>query len=225
MNKYSYDTDQYDFAKLIKEVLSYENLEKVHTITPEDVEYNEVFNIDNDNETWFHKKFYNKLNRGWPEFIGLYKKFIKEQIAKHFDTKLVYQARPTFRVHLPENVAVGANELKEDGFHKDSDEGYGHPRDEISVYLPLTDAYDTNTIWAESVEDKKDYSAMNAKYGEYYIWKGSCLSHGNKLNDTKKSRVSFDFRIIPKSQYRPEHYKSSRNQKKKFEVGDYYEEI
>ena len=225
MNKYSYDTGKYDFAKLVKEVLSHEVLENIHNVLPGHINYNEVFNIDNDNETWIHKQFYSKLNNGWPEFLELYRKFIKEQVSLHFDVSLVYQARPTFWVHLPDNVAVGAYKLKEDGFHKDSDDGYGHPRDEISIYLPLTDAYDTNTIWAESEEDKKDYSAMDAKYGEYYIWKGSCLSHGNKLNNTEQSRVSFDFRIIPKSQYRPESYKSSRNQKKKFQVGDYYEEI
>ena len=191
MNKYSYDTGKYDFAKLVKEVLSHEVLENIHNVLPGHINYNEVFNIDNDNETWIHKQFYSKLNNGWPEFLELYRKFIKEQVSLHFDVSLVYQARPTIRVHL----------------------------------LPLTDAYDTNTIWAESEEDKKDYSAMDAKYGEYYIWKGSCLSHGNKLNNTEQSRVSFDFRIIPKSQYRPESYKSSRNQKKKFQVGDYYEEI
>ena len=66
---------------------------------------------------------------------------------------------------------------------------------------------------------------MEAKFGEYYIWKGTELAHGNKINNTDKTRISFDFRIIPKSSYAPEKYKSSMNTKKRFVVGDYYDEI
>jgi hypothetical protein len=225
MKKYIYDTKKYDFANLVKEALKCKVLSEAHSSFPENVVYDKVFDIYNDNTTWYHKKVYDKFNSGWPEFMNIYRNFVKEEISKHFDSRLVYQAKPTFRVHLPENVAVGAYENNDDGFHRDSDPDYGHPKDEINVYLPLTDAYGTNTIWVETEHNKRYYSPMEAKYGEYYIWKGTELAHGNKLNDTNKTRISFDFRIIPKSSYNPDAYKSSMNTKKKFIIGDYYDEI
>ena len=46
--------------------------------------------------------------------------------------------------------------------------------------------------------------------------------HGNMDNDTGRTRVSFDFRVIPKSQYNKEFKKSSNDTKMKFTIGDYY---
>ena len=222
MEKLSYDIRKYDFCSLVKNVLNCHVLDEAHNLLPEDIKYDQVFDIDNDNKTWFHKQFYDKLNNGWPEFIDLYDSFIRDVITEHIGERLVYQAKPTFRIHLPENVAVGAYKDHKSGFHKDSSPGYDHPRDEISIFLPLTTACGTNTVWTESEEDKGDFSPMEADYGEYYIWKGSHLSHGNKINTTNKSRVSFDFRIIPINAYNPEKYKVSRDTKKRFIIGDYY---
>ena len=66
----------------------------------------------------------------------------------------------------------------------------------------MTQAKDTNTIWYESEEGKLDMSPMEAEYGDYYIWDGANLLHGNKLNDTNKTRISVDFRIMKASQYK-----------------------
>jgi hypothetical protein len=225
MEKFSYDVQKYDFCSLVKGALNCDVLDEAHNLLPENITYDEVFDIDSDNKTWFHKQFYKKLNKGWGEFMSLYDSFIKDVMSGHFNERLVYQAKPTFRIHLPENVAVGAYDNHKFGFHKDSSPGYDHPRDEINIFLPLTRAYGTNTIWVESEEDKGDFSPMEADYGDYYIWKGSHLSHGNKLNTTKKSRVSIDFRIMPISCYKPENYKSSRNTNKRFIIGDYYNEV
>ena len=105
---------------------------------------------------------------------------------------MVYQTKPTFRVQAPNNIAVAQ-------WHKDK--AYNHSCKEVNIFLPLTNAYDTNTIWAESEEDKGDYAPMEAKIGEYYIWNGANLLHGNKENITGVSRVSVDFRLIELSDF------------------------
>lgn len=118
----------------------------------------------------------------------MYRQFIQNIISPHFkDNNIIYQTKPTFRVQPPNNIAVAK-------WHKDK--AYNHSSNEINIFLPLTKAFDTNTIWAESEEDKGDYSPMNAEIGEYYIWNGANLFHGNKKNETGVSRVSVDFRII-----------------------------
>ena len=57
------------------------------------------------------------------------------------------------------------------------------------------------------------------------VFDGVNLAHGNKLNETGKTRVSFDFRVIARSQYRPRHDAQSVNTGARFEIGGYFEEL
>ena len=63
---------------------------------------------------------------------------------------------------------------------------------------------------------------MELKYGEFIIFNGNKCIHGNKLNDTGKTRVSLDFRIIPISNYDQYSSKISATSTRKFIVGEYY---
>jgi ectoine hydroxylase-related dioxygenase (phytanoyl-CoA dioxygenase family) len=92
---------------------------------------------------------------------------------------------------------------------------------EDNFFLPFTDAFDTNTIWVESEEDRGDFTPMNCNYGEIIQWDGSNLTHGNKINTTGKARVSIDFRVMKYSNYKPSEY-GSINTKTKFQIGGYY---
>ena len=67
------------------------------------------------------------------------------------------------------------------------------------MWVPITKSFNTNTIWIESEFDKNDYSPINADYGQFIMF--DRLKHGNKLNIEDKTRISFDFRIKPKSLY------------------------
>ena len=110
-------------------------------------------------------------------------------------------------------------------FHKDKhyrNVEWAEKVKETNYYLPLTKAYDTNTIWAETEEDKGDYKPFDSDYGECIEWAATNLKHGNKDNLTFNTRVSFDFRIIPKSRYiESEHL--TINTKIRFGIGGYYE--
>ena len=88
--------------------------------------------------------------------------------------------------------------------------------------MPLTSAYGTNTIWAETEEDKGDYQEIQANYGECVEWSATKLTHGNKQNKTLVTRVSFDFRVIPKSRYVDSNHLTI-NTKIPFGIGGYYE--
>ena len=114
------------------------------------------------------------------------------------------------------NLAVGA-------FHRDSD--YSHNSNEVNIFLPLTNAYGNNTIWVESEFGKEDFAPMNTNYGEIHIWDGANLKHGNKLNDTELTRVSFDFRVLKKSNYQIDNIKKSFTNETKMEIGGYWKEL
>ena len=119
---------------------------------------------------------------------------------------------PTFRVHQPGNLAVAA-------FHKDAD--YSHSEDEVNFYLPLTIAVGNGTIWAETSPNTKEFKPIEGDVGDMWEWNGANLLHGNKINDTGKSRVSIDFRVLPRSKYIDNDMISTSNRTKMI-IGDYW---
>lgn len=186
MEKFSYNIDQYQFSDIVADIFKTHDLSQIHNSV---VSSNEIpEDPSQDQKTSYHKVFYAAYEDPTNTFLDVYRNFVKYLRDKHYTGKsVIYQSRPTFRVHAPENIAVAK-------WHKDK--AYNHSANEINIFLPLTNAFDTNTIWAESEEDKGDYAPMNANYGEYYIWNGANLLHGNKKNETGVSRVSLDFRFI-----------------------------
>tara|TARA_R110000868_G_scaffold18531_8_gene81339 strand:+ start:2746 stop:3387 length:642 start_codon:yes stop_codon:yes gene_type:complete len=213
MIKCDYNINDFKFSEIVQDIFNVTNLSKIH----ESIEHDKKMPTDasKDQKSSFHKIFYKTYEDPSDKFLPTYKSFVKHLSAMHYpDKKIIFQRRPTFRVHAPNNLAVAA-------WHKDK--LYNHSPDEINVFLPMTDAFDTNTLWVESTEDKGDYSPMNAKYGEYVIWDGANLNHGNKKNETKVSRVSCDFRIIFVENFN--YIGTSATQKVKMELGHYWEAL
>ena len=214
-----YNKKDYPFRKVIasymKDIPSFidveTDLEKLH-LTGE--KYN-VLDVDSDQSTSFHKVFYNNANKEDSKFNSIYKKFIHNEVVKEMGEDIIYQRYPTFRAHLPDNLEVGA-------FHKDRD--YNHGVTEVNFWLPVTDAYDTNTVWCESKEGEEDFQPINVYHGQYLIFNGANLTHGNKINRTGATRVSFDFRVVKKSEFKASG-KKTVSQGKKFEIGDYFMEL
>ena len=210
-HKICYDVEQYPFHELVKKHFGWKrNLKHLHEWSDKETPLFKELKYDQSTE--FHKKFYQIYTES-TEFLDLYLSFLKDVVQPHYNESLVYQAKPSFRIHLPNNVAVGE-------WHKDSD--YSHQRSEINWWLPFTDAFSNNTIWCESEEDKGDFKSLEVKHGEVLIFGGAYLRHGNKANDTGVSRVSVDFRVIPYSKYQ-ELESTSSNMKLCFKVGSYYE--
>ena len=210
-----YDCKLYNFKSILSEMLEVheDKLEYIHDSI--DKQY-EKFNVQNDQSTIFHKKLYDKMNHH-PVFLSTYKEFILKVIRPSYKESILYQKTPTFRFSLPNNVAVGE-------FHKDSD--YSHSKLEVNYFIPVTDCFDTSTIWVETKIGSGKYRAINLKNGEYLKFDGANLMHGNKINKTGKTRVSFDFRILKKSDYdKKSDFKNSITQNKKMILGDYWELI
>lgn len=213
MRKYNYDTNEYNFVNIVSELFGVSDLSQIHTIL--DKQLDVPTDPSQDQQTVFHKKFYTLYDNNDSEFLKIYRRFIHHVAGTYFsDSNIIYQTKPTFRVQAPNNIAVAK-------WHKDK--AYNHSEKEINVFLPLTRAFDTNTIWAESEEDKGDYSPMNAEVGEFYIWNGANLNHGNKKNDTGVSRVSVDFRIILQENF--SYSGTSVTTKVPMELGHYWSKL
>ena len=207
--KQSYDVNKYSFRHEIEQMFGTSELEKIHKI--EECDFG-VLNMETDQTTKLHKNFYKKVRES--NFLEEYKKFLREVILPQFNEPLLYQKIPTFRVQVPNNLSVAE-------FH--NDKSYSHSPEEVNIFLPITDAKETYTIWAESEENLADYSPMNAEYGEYYIWDGANLKHGNKINQSDVSRFSVDFRVMPYSKYDDKNVKETVTTKTKLKLGSYFE--
>ena len=211
MKRIKYSTKEYAFREVICNWLETYDLAKLHYI-----EQYEHFERENDQSTMWHKKFYEMI-RSDISFDDVYVKFLTDVIKPRYGEEIVYQKIPTFRVHLPGNIAVG--EYHKDKYYRNVE--WAEKVKETNYYVPLTKAYGTNTIWAETEEDKGDYSPMNTDLGEFVKWDGANLRHGNKVNDTNKTRVSFDFRVMPLSKYK-DNERESVSVKTKMKIGEYF---
>lgn len=201
-----YDVSRYPFAEVVSAMFDGQSLDRLG----HDVHY-ELLTREKDQQTAFHDRFYGSVGT----FLPLYRRLITERVRPLFSEEIIYQRVPTFRVHLPVNVAVGT-------FHVDSD--FGHADGEINFWLPFTDAWGTNTIWIESAPGRDDYEPVSVRYGQILLFNGVRLRHGNQVNATAHTRVSVDFRVLRRSDYRPRDA-ATVNTGLKFTIGEYFAEL
>ena len=86
-------------------------------------------------------------------------------------------------------------------FHRDGD--YGLPADAWNIWVPMTRAFGTNSLWVGS-EHKygRDALPLDLEYGQLAMFRGSTRWHGVVWNTSAPTRVSFDLRVIPVGQTR-----------------------
>jgi hypothetical protein len=221
---YSYNIEEFPFAEIVKNLFEVSDLTKIHDTLEN--KKSELFTKNNDDTTELHSKFYQKLNSGWPEFEETYENMIRKISKEVFkQDSIIYQTKPTFRVQLPDNVAVGGEEgdaMEKYGWHRDTDKGYNHPPFENNFIIPLTDAKETASIYIETYPGSNEFKSADMKVGEFFKFMGGECIHGNKPNKTGRSRVSIDFRIVLKNDYDKSFIKSSMQTGKKFILGEYY---
>jgi hypothetical protein len=144
-----------------------------------------------------------------PAFMLAYLKFLERVVQPLFSERIVYQKLPSLRVHMPGNRAVGE-------WHSDSK--YNHLAEAVNFWVPATDASGTNALFVQTSQDEQPLS-RTVNYGQYLVFDGVNLLHGNELNDTDSTRVSFDFRVIPESKFRPDPSRASVNSGLVFDIG------
>ena len=211
-----YDTQKYCFGKLVKDLYQIDDLSKAHLLLREE---NKVGEVGHDTHTALHTQFYGKLNSGWNEMKDLYREFVREVVCEVFGSdQFIFQTFPSYRIQYPENKAVTT-------WHYDSDALHMHPEGEINFLFPLTSAFDTNTVWMESVPGLGDFNPVELSHGECLIFNGNKCRHGNKVNKTGVTRISLDFRILPLDRYDPNYSAVTATKKNRFVVGEYYSSL
>lgn len=215
MRKINYEINKYQFKEIISKLLECNNLSKIHQEKNFEEFIKESINDTHKfQQSEYHQKYYQNFSLIKPIYEDLLLNIIK---PLYNGEKIIYQSIPTFRLHFPNGLSVGM-------FHKDKDlrdYDWHESIKEDNYYLPFTKAYESNTIWYETEEDKGDYTPMNCEYGELVQWDGTNLKHGNKINTTDDTRISIDFRVTTET-YFHNNSKKSKNAKTVFTIGGYY---
>jgi len=209
-----YDISKYPFISLIQSLFDVDDLSSLHQSTNERYKYFDE--VGADSATIFHKMFYDKMRSGWNEFIDAYESLISNEISTQYHEEIIYQKWPTFRVHLPDNLAVAA-------WHTDSE--FNHPEGEINYIIAISPMFESNTVITESEPNKKDFKQICLSPGEIFSFNGNKCLHGNLPNMTGNTRVSLDFRIITRSDYEKANKLNSMTTNTKFVIGEYYKEL
>ena len=208
-----YDTEKFNFKELVQSVYGCD----LDALDSEDAKAN--LTLGSDTKTSLHKKFYEKVDAGWDEFKNTYVSFVRDFIHPMFeDDTLIYQTLPGIRFCRPGAKAVYK-------WHCDGDPEHKHPSGEVNVFLPMTDCFGTNTMWYESIPGMGDFKPLEMKYGEVFIGYLNKCRHGNLDNTTGKTRVSFDFRVVPGFAYDSECTLETCTTRQRFVVGGYYQQV
>ncbi len=218
----SYSTEEYPFQEVMKKVLGYDgDLTQAHTLIQDSAKWDQI-TFQNDTSTDFHKRYYKSPH--YSEMVALYHRFLQEWLLPQLEEEeYIVQKEPSFRIHIPNNTALGKRGDEADneqiGMHCDGD--YNHPAAEINYMITVTGQEDTNSCYTESEPGKGDFHSINIQYGEVFRFYGNKCRHYNKKNISQNTRISFDFRVIPASQYK-EDDAIAVHSGRKFVVGGYY---
>lgn len=215
-------------------------LENLHTILSDEMK---AYNF-NDGVNKISTYFYDTDT----EFQQVYHQFIKHIRTNFILEPFWFQATPTIRIHCPN----GLNNHHYPRFH--SDIVYGHPPEEINLWLPLTEFSTTHGFSIMSVNEStilldgfdfdyekfvdsaindKDFSNMcsaistpvSTPLGQCFAFDSRCLHTGEPL--TTHTRISMDIRILPLSEYAKMdvQYQGSGRRKILFAPGHCYHEL
>jgi hypothetical protein len=200
MRRIAYRLDCYPFAEWLCSLFQVRSLEELSSYRPDRVVTRETEHGD------VHRAFYKAIEDERSAFWNIYWSFVKRVIIHALPMNIQYyvQRVPNLRVQFPHNLAVGQ-------WHRDAD--YGHQAEEINFWVPLTPTVETNTIWI-------DRAPVLVQLGEVLQFDGATREHGNVINESERTRVSLDFRLLPVAWYRAGG--ETINGIMKFRVGEYW---
>jgi hypothetical protein len=196
-----------------------DNLENLHDlletnkITQQDKEYHtQIQTWETDRHSRFIKDFHEYVDTV-KSFESTYKQFINTYIRPLYpnEKKLIIQKTPNIRISFPNASALGKDPNDPEnmiGLHKDSD--FGHSIYEMNYIIPITKMFSSNSIYYEN--ETTGFSNLDLETNEFCEIYLNQINHCNKKNETGKTRISFDIRIISESKYM-ENYESFKNTK------------
>ena len=237
-----FDEDAFPLLELVQEALGVDSLETLHLLQPEDFlpagRAAPALAAERSPKRRLELLRHN-LQERWKTSVQrvafetqIMPRLVREVVAPTMPGEqfVLYQRASILRFHLAWPLVDGENSLPADAklgalalLHADGD--YGHPSGEVNYWLPLTQAYGSNSLFAETAPGRADYSPFVLRYGELQQWRGHSNRHYSHRNLTPTTRVSFDFRVIPGSAWREPGAPGGPHERSGFKRESYYAEL
>jgi hypothetical protein len=80
--------------------------------------------------------------------------------------------------------------------HRHCDGDYGHQPAELNFWLPFCDVGGNNSLYCETAVGRADFAPFRCRLGQVVQFWGNRLQHFTVDNDTERTRVSLDFRVV-----------------------------
>jgi hypothetical protein len=246
-----FDTTRFPFHEVVCEMLiekgiltrhqvgAMGNLGRLHHFLPQS-----AMDFDTDELNEISRLFYDQSDA----FVALFHRFLAGFVMPSVvDGDFVFQATPTVRFNFP-NVAGYRWKPR---YHTDI--MLGHPPQEVNCWLPVTNAFDTNSmrlapvdaslaVWRsldldfprfvqevqenEATADRcRDISEpVVIDYGNLLLFDSRCI-HCTQYNTTDATRISFDFRVMAVDAYKAMQieYRGTGRRKMLFQKGGYFD--
>ena len=161
-----YDSNKYDFYSILFKYYKQlypklTELSKIHLLlnynyfNQKDKDFYKSIPIfgKTDRNSIFVKNFYNLFDTNY-NFLNYYINFINEYIKPLFphEKYICVQKTPNIRFHVPNNSNIGKLETDVGNFigiHNDAQ--FNHPYGEINIIIPITNMYNTNSIYSPHI--------------------------------------------------------------------------
>jgi hypothetical protein len=146
--------------------------------------------------------------------MDAYRRFVFEEIAPTCGdpSGVWFQSPPTIRVAMP-SVAPTIKPHSDSQYDR-------HQKCEMNFWVPVGRAFGNNALRVESRPGANDFVTITLSENQYFRFDGYNCTHFTVPNDTDYTRVSFDFRVVPASLYRP-HADANGRKKNDGKIGDY----
>ncbi len=211
---YSFDERRHDFAAMFSNKLGgrLEELHKNYVMPLLSPEYNRTLVEGKEDIPEIQRSAYALMRS--PGFQESYQAFLREYVAPLFAEELLFQAVPSAKFHFPGNRGTPE-------FHRDSD--FGHPREEVNIWIPLTRVEPGSTLW---IEHEDSHVPVLIETDQFILFHGSIREHGSHISDSNKTRVSIDARVLRVRDCEAvAEGKQSEITGTRFAAGEYYERL
>ena len=189
MVKLRYDVRSFDFAKAAHAALG-NPLQPSPPLRRALVQARQLSANQCTESTWRQARTW-KQSEEWTTFQRLYERFVEEWIMPQFGgSDLLVQAEPVLRCVLPGSVSPCKP-------HCDAD--YYHDPSEVNYWVPLTHVSGANSLWVETSPGASDFQPIEACFGQAVRFYGNRCNHFTVPNTSGRTRISFDFRVLPAS--------------------------
>ncbi len=183
---FHYDTTRWDFRSLVAKVFDTDDLEHLHLnaafnpLTRDDP----APNYEATKNSWAASKALKEAVSAAAEPI--FRDLLHGLVADIFHPIASFQPRAAARVNFHGAKAI----LR---FHTDAE--YGQDLEAVNLWLPVTSAFGSNSMYLESAVGRGDYTPLRLTYGQACLFHGGQLMHGTQDNDSGSTRISFDLRF------------------------------